>query len=278
MTRVSVVVPSFRNAGTIEATLDSILAQTHPDLELIVADHSSTDGTWEAIQRYGDDPRVTLLRTDAGGGAAANWRRVSEAATGEHLKLVCGDDLLHPEIVEVQSAALDSAPTATLVASRRTIVDADGRTVIEARGLGRLDGIHDGIDAVRASIRAGTNLFGEPACVLMRRSTFQDAGGWDASHSYLIDQASYARVLERGDFIAIRQTLASFRVSAGQWSVALSREQSAQAATFHREFRARHPQRVSRLDVAIGDTAARVNSLGRRVVYAMLGSRMRSGS
>ena len=78
--RVSVVVPSFNNARFIEATMDSILAQTFADFELVVADHSSSDGTWALLQPYSADPRVRLLRTEAGGGAPRNWDRVTAAA------------------------------------------------------------------------------------------------------------------------------------------------------------------------------------------------------
>ena len=69
MTRVSVVVPAFRNAGTIAATMQSILTQDHPDFEVIVADHASDDGTLAALEPFVVDPRVTLLSTPAGGGA-----------------------------------------------------------------------------------------------------------------------------------------------------------------------------------------------------------------
>ena len=95
--RVSVVVPSYNNASFIEATMDSILAQTFEDFELVVADHSSADGTWERLQRYRTDPRVRLLRTETGGGAPRNWERVTAAARGELLKLVCGDDIIYPD-------------------------------------------------------------------------------------------------------------------------------------------------------------------------------------
>ena len=67
--RVSVVVPSYNNASFIEETMDSILGQTFEDFELVVADHSSSDGTWERLQRYGADPRVRLIRTEPGVGA-----------------------------------------------------------------------------------------------------------------------------------------------------------------------------------------------------------------
>ena len=111
---VSIVVPTYNNVDFVEETIESILAQTYTDFELVIADHSSTDGTWEKIQRFADDPRVTLLRTPAGGGAPANWTRVTEAATGDYLKLVCGDDLLEPSCLEQQVAVLDTHPSVVL--------------------------------------------------------------------------------------------------------------------------------------------------------------------
>ena len=74
---VSIVVPTYNNADFVEETIESILAQTYADFELVIADHSSTDGTWEKLQRFVDEPRVRLLETPAGGGAPANWTRVT---------------------------------------------------------------------------------------------------------------------------------------------------------------------------------------------------------
>ncbi|AZS41052.1 Hyaluronan synthase [Microbacterium oxydans] len=69
--RVSVVIPAYNNAKVIGETIDSVLAQEGVDLELVIADHSSTDGTRAVIEQYESDPRVTLLDTPSGGGAPA---------------------------------------------------------------------------------------------------------------------------------------------------------------------------------------------------------------
>ena len=271
--RVSIVVPAYNNADYIEETMRSILSQTYDDLEVIVADHSSRDATWELLQQFAIDERVTLLSTPAGGGARANWNRVTEAASGELIKLVCGDDILDPEIVARQVALFDAG--VVLVASARNIVDADGSVIIGNRGIGHLAGRHSGRKAIRATVRAGTNIFGEPACVMMRRDALARVGNWAAGEEYLIDEATYVSVLAQGDFVGIDRALASFRINAGQWSVRLMKSQAQQAIAFHEKIRNEFPTLVLGGDVRLGNLRARVNAIGRRLVYIWLGRRMR---
>jgi glycosyltransferase involved in cell wall biosynthesis len=272
--RVSVVVPSYNNADYLAETMDSILAQTYDDFEVVVADHSSTDGTMDIARRYEADPRVRLLTTEAGGGAKRNWDRVSQEARGELIKLVCGDDLIAPTALARQVSAFDEHPSAVLVASQRTLVDAAGRTLISARGLGGLNGLVGGREAARTAVLAGSNIFGEPACVMVRRDALEKIGWWDNTHPYLIDQASFIEVSLQGDVVAIPGSLASFRINAGQWSVRLAREQAQQAAGFHEKLRSENPDLLSANDVRIGNFKALLTSFMRRAVYVVLRHRM----
>jgi glycosyltransferase involved in cell wall biosynthesis len=274
MPTVSVVVPAYNNSQYIAETIESILAQTYRDLEIIISDHSSTDGTMEIIRRYADDPRITIMTTPAGGGARANWNAVSQAATGTYLKLVCGDDLLYPELIERQVAAIEENPGVTLVASKRDIVDANSAPFVSRRGLGGLTGRVPGAKAVRTTVIAGTNIFGEPACTLIRRDVLEAVGWWDDAHPYLIDETTYARILLEGDLYAINDALAGFRISDTQWSVRLMRQQSEQAASFHAWLHAEHPEVVSRSDVMLGDLQAVKTALMRRMAYLYLRNRM----
>ena len=272
--RLSVVVPTYNNADFVEAAVDSILGQTFEDFELVIADHSSRDDTWARLQPYAHDPRVRLLSTPAGGGAPANWSRVTEAATGTYLKLVCGDDLLEPTCLERQVEVLDRNPGVVLTATRRLLIDARGEQVISARGLAGLSGRVPGRKAARRAVVVGSNIFGEPACVMMRRDAFEAAGGWADSEPYVIDQQTYCNVLMHGDFYAIPEPLASFRLSASQWSVNLAQEQSAQVVRFHHRLAAANPGLLSRADLAQGDNRARAMAYGRRAAYLWLGRKM----
>lgn len=273
--RVSVVVPSYNSGRFIEATIASILGQSFTGFELVVADHSSTDGTWEALQRHGDDPRVRLVRTPPGGGAAANWARATAEASGEYLKLVPGDDLLAPTCLARQVAVLDAHPGVVLVAAQRSVIDERGDVLVRARGLAGLRGLTPGRDAVRRAVLAGTNLFGEPGCVLLRRAALVDAGGWDATDPFVIDQATYSNVLLRGDFFGIAEPLASFRVASSQWSQRLVGEQARQVMAFHHRLAEAHEGLLTPQDLRRGDRAAQRTAAVRRATYAGLALRER---
>jgi glycosyltransferase involved in cell wall biosynthesis len=275
--RVSLVIPTFENAQYVRATMDSVLAQTFRDFEVVVADHSSTDRTWELLQDYTHDPRVRLLRTPTGGGAERNWNRVTDEARGELVKLVCGDDLLAPESLATQVATFDEYDEGVvMVASARDIVDASGVPVVRGHGLGGLSGRVPGREAIRRSVVRGANIFGEPCCVLLRRTALEAAGGWHGSPGFMIDQATYCRVLLHGDLATAPGSLAAFRISSTQWSVSLARQQASSAAEMHRQIAELVPGLLSPGDVRVGNARATVRAFQRRLVYLYLGRRMQA--
>ncbi|MGA1835579.1 glycosyltransferase family A protein [Herbiconiux sp. 11R-BC] len=275
MPRLSVVIPAFQNEAFIADTVRSVLEQSYTDFELVVADHASADATLERLEPFAGDPRLRILHTPAGGGAEANWRRVSEAARGEFLKLLPGDDLLYPGALEAHVTALAENHEVVLVSSPRDILDAHGRVTIKNRGLqGVARRVQPGVQVIRQTVRRGTNVFGEPGCVTLRRATLEQAGGWDARFPYLIDQTTYSKVLLRGDYLPIDRTLAGFRVNQGQWSVALVNEQASQAKAYHAWCRSKAPDTISPSDVWLGNRRAEVMALARRAYYTVNRSRM----
>lgn len=274
--RVSVLIPSYNHEAYVEETMRSVLAQTFTDFELLVADHSSTDRTWNLLQQFAEDPRVRLFTTPAGGGAERNWNRVTQEATGELVKLVCGDDLLSPDALERQVAAFDAHDAGVvMVASSRDIVDASGKRVLGDVGLGGLQGRVDGRAAIRRSVLRGANIFGEPMCVLVRRDILEKVGLWHGTPGYHIDHATYCRVLLEGDLVATTGgPLAAFRISGTQWSVELAREQAGSASQMHRQLREMDPAMLTYRDVRIGDAMAALRALQRRLLYVYLRRRM----
>lgn len=273
---VSVVVPAYNNADYIADTIESILAQTFADFELLIADHGSRDATWDIASSYAEDPRMRLMRTERGGGAQRNWNRVTAEARGDAVKLVCGDDLLYPRCLEEQVSVMRESPSLSLVACRRDVRDARGDLLVSDRGLPHLSGLVPGRDAVRATVRAGGNVFGEPACVLMRTAAVRAVGGWSRTAQYLIDVDLYVRVLGHGDLWAIPSALAAFRVSSTQWSVALARDQARQTIDLFRSIHQQRPDVVSDSDLAVGTVRAYALAASRRTAYLWWSRRLQA--
>ncbi|MGO4604099.1 glycosyltransferase family 2 protein [Terrabacter sp. 2YAF2] len=273
---VSVVVPTYNSAAFVRATMSSILNQTFSDFELIVSDHSSTDGTWEILQPYAADPRVTLLRLARTGKPEDNWDNATHAASGAYLKLVCGDDVIAPTCLERQVEAMRANPGTVMVASRRDVVTASGDVLLSSWGLPNLVGPVDGARAIRQAVRSGTNPFGEPACVLLDRQSLAIAGGWDGSFSYVLDQHTYARVLAQGHFFGIGDSLATFRLSASQWSHALARSQYRQVVDFHRSIAQEHPDWLTQGDLMRGRARAKILAYARRLAYFSMARKLKT--
>jgi hypothetical protein len=91
----------------------------------------------------------------------------------------------------------------------------------------------------------------------------------------MIDQATYCRVLLRGALATAPGSLAAFRISSTQWSVALAREQAQSAAEMHRQIAALVPGLLSTREVRTGNARAALRALQRRLLYVYLGRRMR---
>jgi glycosyltransferase involved in cell wall biosynthesis len=216
--RVSVCVPAYRAAPFIGATIESVLGQTCDSWELIVVDDASPDDTFAVASRYASDPRVRLDRNGHNLGPVGNWNRVVAMATGQYVKVLCDDDLLYPACLARQVTALDAHPSAGLAGSRRDIIDQDGRTVIAGRGLAGMEGLVPGRQATKRMLETGTTPLGEPSVVLFRAEALREAGPFRDRYATLVDVDMYARVLRDWDAVAIDDTLAAFRMSAGSWS------------------------------------------------------------
>jgi hypothetical protein len=103
---VSVVVPAYGAAATLGYALDSLLAQTHTALEILVADDASQDETLEVMKRYADDPRVRLFRSSENQGAYNVRNQLVARARGQLVAFHDADDWALPERIAEQVAAL----------------------------------------------------------------------------------------------------------------------------------------------------------------------------
>lgn len=96
--KISVIVPAYNNAPWLPRCLDSILAQTYSNLEILVVNDGSTDNTVQVLEAYAaKDSRIRPIHKENGGVTSARLRGVSES-TGEWIGFVDGDDLIEPRM------------------------------------------------------------------------------------------------------------------------------------------------------------------------------------
>lgn len=112
--RVSIILPTFNRKAIVGEAIASALAQDHPDVEVVLVDDGSTDGTLEVVrQRFGDEPRLKVHRQENGGPARARNAGL-DLATGELIAFLDSDDVYRPEFVSAMVARLASAPEAAM--------------------------------------------------------------------------------------------------------------------------------------------------------------------
>ncbi len=129
---VSIGMPVYNGENYLRQALESVCAQTLTDLEIVISDNASTDGT-EAICREfaARDPRIRYVRQERNLGAGPNYNFVFHASRGRYFKWAAHDDYMDPEAMAVCAAALEADPGTVLCHPRLIDVDAQGSVLAE---------------------------------------------------------------------------------------------------------------------------------------------------
>ena len=111
--KVSIGIPVYNGENFLQKAIDSILAQTFKDFEIIICDNASTDNTRDICTSYKDN-RIKYHRNATNMGAAWNYNISFQLAKGEYFKWAAHDDVLDPEFLKNCVEALDNNPEAVL--------------------------------------------------------------------------------------------------------------------------------------------------------------------
>ncbi len=127
---VSVVVPCYRCAATVERAVASVLGQSQPPLEVLLVDDASADGTGAVLERLARDPRVRVISLPRNGGASVARNAGWDAARGELVAFLDADDSWHPRKLEIQLAFMRRHPEYPMTAHCMAYEDAAVRVEI----------------------------------------------------------------------------------------------------------------------------------------------------
>jgi hypothetical protein len=177
---VSIVIPCFKQAHFLPEAIESVLAQDHPDIEVIVVDDGSPDNVEAVASRY---PGVRCLRQENGGLAAARNAGMAEAK-GEFLLFLDADDRLLPEAVGLGLEQLRGDAEAMMAAGTWKLIGEEGEPL-------PADPPQQPREAYPALLESC--FISTPAAVLYRRALFEEIGGFDPSVSASADYDLYLR-------------------------------------------------------------------------------------
>ncbi len=213
MTLVSVIVPVHNRRSLIGAALRSVLAQTYRDVELLVVDDGSTDGTADEVaSSFGESVRLIRLGENRGRSAARNigWAE----ARGGLVAFLDSDDLWAPEKLARQVPCFASSDVA-LVHCRIGVVDADGRPIADESA--ELARAFDDADARGYEYGGVTETWCRiyTSTVVVRRALLQATGGFDEQLAHFEDWDLFWRIARQGRVVALKETLVQYRRHAG---------------------------------------------------------------
>ena len=107
--KVSILIPVFNRKDLISGTIESALGQTYTNIEIVIIDNASNDGTWDIIKSYArKDSRIKSFQNKTNIGPVNNWKRCFKLAKGEYGKILFSDDLMESDYLEKALPYMDN--------------------------------------------------------------------------------------------------------------------------------------------------------------------------
>ena len=200
---VSVLMTAYNRQQYIAEAIESVLASTFHDFELIIVDDSSTDGTVEVARRYIADPRVQVHVNERNLGDYPNRNRAASFARGRYLKYLDSDDVIYAHGLEVMVQAMERFPEAALGLSGPTFLPRPYPYQVEPD------------QAYRQHFMGGGLLSPGPTACILRTDVFRALNGFHDTR-FAGDAEMWLRIASRYPIVLLMGGLVWWRAHAGQ--------------------------------------------------------------
>jgi len=204
MNRFSIIIPSLNQAPFIEQTIQSILDQAYPAVEIIVMDGGSTDGTIEILKRFGD--KIQWISEKDNGQASAINKGI-KIATGDILAYLNSDDQYLPYTLEVVNHFFQKHPTLHWATGDYHIIDSKNEKI--QSGIPKYKNIFKKWPYFSTLCLA--NFIAQPS-TFWRREAFEEIGFFNENLHYTMDYDYWLRLISQFPLGIIPQKLSCFRI------------------------------------------------------------------
>ena len=206
--KFSVIMTSFNYGCYIGLAIESVLAQSYSDLELLIVDDCSTDDSWEVISKY-NDPRVKAVRLEKNKGANFAYNYALSIAEGEYIACLDSDDIFMPNKLERQAEFLEQHPEIDICGTFVTEIDRNGAINFEVRPY--TDWFNVSVDLNDPSTWLWHNRVCHSGSVV-RKELHDRLGGFENRLIYTPDWQFWLRALVAGArFSVLREELVGYR-------------------------------------------------------------------
>ncbi len=268
--RVSVVVPVFNRGQYIREAIDSVLAQTFRDLEIIAVDDGSTDGSRAVLDSFGEAIRVIEHPNRANRGQSASINLGLRAARGEFIAILDSDDVWLPEKLAIQLGYLDAHPETGLVYGNGWAIDETGRRRYPIYGPEH----REDSDANRVLLDC---YFFLPTNSLVRAGIMRKAGFFDESLRAAQDHDMAIRIAEITRLAYVNESIFYYRRHSDSISVKSADRRWRNGFLILNKAAARHPypasvirKRRAVLHFRLGQCEAKSRRFARALSHFML--------
>jgi glycosyltransferase involved in cell wall biosynthesis len=242
---VSVLIPTFNYGRFLDEAIQSVLAQSYQNFELIIVDNHSRDNTREVVSAYLADKRISFYQNESNIGLVANWNKCLGYAKGEFIKFLMADDLFQPELLSEMVGVMLKYPNVTLVTSNSDVFGSKNKPRIS-----KFIGLQQGRELIFKCLKHGAgNLIGEPTTVMFRRRDLRKVGNFNPNFTCLVDFNMWLRLLNIGDAYFIAKSLSGFRAHNDQFSAKTRVSNWIDEYQFYKYIRDRNPYQIDKAGI-----------------------------
>jgi glycosyltransferase involved in cell wall biosynthesis len=225
MPEVSICLPLYNGEKYLRRAIESVLAQTFTDFELLIADDCSTDNSAKIASEYSSrDSRVKAWTNKQNLGHYPNYNACLKAASGKYIKLFAQDDIFVPEMLQQMVASFEKNPGVTVVSTARVWVDGSEKPLPAMGDVARkltqpflVDTKITGTEAISATLKEQINWLGEPVCQMFLSTAI--SAGFDESFNQIGDLDLVYQALQAGDIYFLAAPLCLFRRHSESWTM-----------------------------------------------------------
>jgi glycosyltransferase involved in cell wall biosynthesis len=232
---VSICTPTYNRPKLLRRTIESCLAQTCQDFEIIITDNSTNDDSAQMVAKI-QDPRIRYFSNNGNIGSLENYKKAVSMARGKYVQILADDDLLKPKFLELMVDAFEKNPTVGVVMAPIDLIDENDRRIfpkfylIHTMKYRYRYQVGDGLIARKRVLRdfltgqAGDYPCCVPTGILYRAEAFRPALPFDAQADFAGDLDLCMKIAPHWDFYYIDQVLSSWRYTPDNHTARLHKE------------------------------------------------------